>query len=1774
VSIANYQKIIISLSCLILVGFCFFPATALADYENVGSFTSTNIIPVAGAAQINSFSYTITIPAGAAASVQFSTDNSTWYNSAGTLNGINALTDGTSSFDLSARGWSGYAFYYKIIFSNSNVAVTPTLDSITISYFDINGVYSTYNTSGSFTSTNLLSGITSTIISSFIYKLDSLPPNTTAIIQFSKDNSTWYNSSAVLNGSNALSAGTNTISLSGLSWSGGAFYYKVSFTSSDGLFTPVLDSITLNYSTPIVYYWYGGTGNWSDYTNHWSTNSGNSPSAPAGSAPVAGDNVVFDSNSGTGTVTVDSDVSMTSFTHSQTGLTVAMGIYNFAVSGDSTVTNGTTTIGVSSSTGWTTSNLTIGAGGTASSTAPGTIYYNQVTVSGTLNADVVGTYTVVGIHNSVPYYRRGSDAAYIYKSTVNQQWYVTTSFPNVDNYRWYQSASYVGTYSPAGSGTGNATVSNVGGSGEYTRLNNSKITIAGNYDQSATTSKFLAASSLITVNGNGNFTADFTQSLVQYNQSSLVLNGNNTLTVNNLSSVGNGFGNMIVGQDGSTTTLAGNWAFGVKNSLTVGSGTLQSKIIYFYGKLNVDSLARVLTGIYFASGGQQTIPASARYGDLGVTTNGTVVIQEANIIANRIIIQGDGGVNYSNTWKTNGYNLTVGRDLWIGTGADTALKKLDATNYTNPDPNATSTITVGGNWLNYGNGTAPSQFVHGSSTVIFNATSTGKTITLGATNSAFYNVQFNGTGGVWTLQDPLVVAGNLTHSAGTLNAGGHNITTAGNFTISDGALISASGLNSNTYYNQVEVSGTLSPDATGVYTYMGVYGGLPYWTNGQWYIFKYSVYWAISSSLGEYTGDRWRQGSSNLISPVSQGFNSSGGNATGVPFVSNITSSGFIGSTITVGGNFSASGNSGALLTLNPSSTWRLNVAGTATADYVNVDYSDASGGTLISQTNSTDGGHNTNWGFDLTAPTTTASATSNGGAYTFDTWTGYNVSVTLSCADNAGGDGCAGGYPKYCVDTTNTCNPVSAGTSYTVPVEISTEGISYIRYYSSDVSSNAETVQSSTIKIDTTKPITVASAGGYTFDTWTASDVTTTLTCADAGGSGCSAILYCVDTDNTCTPNLVYTVPVLIQTKGTSYIRYASTDFATNSETAKTQTINILNVPSAPSFVSAEFDKIALSWVTTADPVGTQYYVENITNSANSGWISTNSWESAGLNCSTDYSFQIKTRNADLTETNWSATAILRTRNCGGQIPGVINPPITIPVTPIVPPANIIEQIILQVQNIANAFKPNAEKPKIKYPPITESVPEITPLALQGWNIMEVKPLSELSLTPISSNIAFFADKIPQFRDTLLAFGIDVNSLSDVQKVSGVELYLPGLTKAVLSKSEILAINKFEAAPALSATEMAGASGTDKTGIEAPGDIATNKFEQNEPIGGTEIGGGVATGTKGIENPGNLAINKFAEVQGVPLARLSSDALEKMPSDIVFVRAKGELIDYSMAISVDKAGEVQQKINTLAGKPMELVMKPDSPAKNVTGFITLKKITVGKTQSNVLGYITKALTASLVDSTSQNVPATSTDNALLIKKFAYEEVSPGIYKASINAPNAEGEYDISTVIMYEDINIAPKETKMTAIVNPEGYVYSQMAEGRLRIKGVSILLQWLNPQTNKYETWPADKFLQKNPLLTDDTGKYSFLVPEGTYKIEAKAPNYTTFTSEPFVMKESIAVSKDIELFKKQGLFSWLNWQVVITFLLSVLIIYNIWQNEKVRSIVAKILRIKKVDQ
>jgi len=132
--------------------------------------------------------------------------------------------------------------YKESFYTRDETSETTARPKLSVDYT------SAYDSPGTLTSTNLLSGQTVGSIDSFDYTASAIPSGTNLKVQLSQDNTNWYDSAGSVGGWDTLSQGTHSIDLGGLGWSGPNFYYKAEFTS-DGTDTPVLDEISLNYSS-------------------------------------------------------------------------------------------------------------------------------------------------------------------------------------------------------------------------------------------------------------------------------------------------------------------------------------------------------------------------------------------------------------------------------------------------------------------------------------------------------------------------------------------------------------------------------------------------------------------------------------------------------------------------------------------------------------------------------------------------------------------------------------------------------------------------------------------------------------------------------------------------------------------------------------------------------------------------------------------------------------------------------------------------------------------------------------------------------------------------------------------------------------------------------------------------------------------------------------------------------------------------------------------------------------------------------------------------------------------------------------------------------------------------------------------------------------------------------------------------------------------------------------------------------------------------------------
>lgn len=104
-------------------------------YEDTAVIQSKDIISISDIFPM-SFVYNLSSkPASTTATVQFSTDSSSWYNSSGSLGGTDSLTTGSNNeIDLSGLSWNTSDFYYKVSITTNSGADTPVLDDIKLNY--------------------------------------------------------------------------------------------------------------------------------------------------------------------------------------------------------------------------------------------------------------------------------------------------------------------------------------------------------------------------------------------------------------------------------------------------------------------------------------------------------------------------------------------------------------------------------------------------------------------------------------------------------------------------------------------------------------------------------------------------------------------------------------------------------------------------------------------------------------------------------------------------------------------------------------------------------------------------------------------------------------------------------------------------------------------------------------------------------------------------------------------------------------------------------------------------------------------------------------------------------------------------------------------------------------------------------------------------------------------------------------------------------------------------------------------------------------------------------------------------------------------------------------------------------------------------------------------------------------------------------------------------------------------------------------------------------
>ncbi len=505
--------------------------------------------------------------------------------------------------------------------------------------------------------------------------------------------------------------------------------------------------------------------------------------------------------------------------------------------------------------------------------------------------------------------------------------------------------------------------------------------------------------------------------------------------------------------------------------------------------------------------------------------------------------------------------------------------------------------------------------------------------------------------------------------------------------------------------------------------------------------------------------------------------------------------------------------------------------------------------------------------------------------------------------------------------------------------------------------------------------------------------------------------------------------------------------------------------------------------------------------------------------------------------KTDWRPVSA---RSSGGSSSGshsnppTIIPPFTPPTTPpTIPPSTPSVSIIDNIGDTLFSFYDyllSFIQPKITPIKNLVQIPKIAPPSLTAsWNLLPEKTIKTFVFAPLPYEIRILASKFPELDKTLKSVGI--NRFSDMDKLTGVSLNIPGLAN-ILDKT------------------------IKNVGLEQLSDIEKINGVALDIPGLSQIPGEIKSG---------IGAGKIALIKGLPIANFSLAAKKNLPAEFVFARTNGELVDLNVALSVGEKGEVNQKISSLPGKTMRLVVKPISHARSVTGYFVFKSATPKITKENNLNEISRSsLSASVLFAMDGLVekdplPIIPTENKLVLSSFEYTDPDKdGIYTADVISPVVAGEYEIITVIDYIDPVLGTRQMRMITVIDPEGYVFEKQNGKETRIPSAIVSLYFLNNSTKKYELWPAKEYQQENPQITDVRGTYSFLVPEGSYYFQVEAPGYESYQGKVFVVTEGTGIHQNIELNSNQNWLNKVDWQTILLFVVLLLLVYNLYRNNK----------------
>jgi hypothetical protein len=268
------------------------------------------------------------------------------------------------------------------------------------------------------------------------------------------------------------------------------------------------------------------------------------------------------------------------------------------------------------------------------------------------------------------------------------------------------------------------------------------------------------------------------------------------------------------------------------------------------------------------------------------------------------------------------------------------------------------------------------------------------------------------------------------------------------------------------------------------------------------------------------------------------------------------------------------------------------------------------------------------------------------------------------------------------------------------------------------------------------------------------------------------------------------------------------------------------------------------------------------------------------------------------------------------------------------------------------------------------------------------------------------------------------------------------------------------------------------------------------------------------VNNPFIPDAPKERIVKDVVLPPVVSEKIETVvPEDLV----TGKLSFFHPYGNLEiPVSEVDERVEVLTGQRLTLFFKPEREVNTISASLILQtSISLGPQELRFL-FIKPA----------NAITVASAKDYLMYETEFTDKDGDGVYEALLYAPVVSGGYILKTEIDYVEGEDEVIEKEF--LIDPEGYVFESSRKGQVRLEDSAVTIYYLDPSSNTFVVWDAGLYYQINPHITDNTGQYSFLVPEGTYQLTVTKNGYTSYNGEAFEVKRTAPVHQNIELLPK----------------------------------------------